>query len=145
MRIPASALLFLLAASIGAFAQWAEPPMTGSEHQMLADRTNIEGMSGLGPEISAGLADPEQNARHRRAVVKVSTWGTKIVDPVEANGDPDANFIVYQLDNRTPVASGSHRMVFDDLAPGKHSITVWMADSQGHPEGEKSELRFEVP
>ena len=145
MRISAFALLLLLAAPLGALAQWAELPMTGSEPQTFADRTNVEGMSGLGPEISASLVDPEQNARRRRAVVKVSSWGTKIVDPAEAHGDPNANFIVYRLDDQPPIPSGSHRMVFDNLAPGKHTIAVTMADSQGHQEGDKSELKFEVP
>jgi hypothetical protein len=144
MRAVVSVLIFLTLITLSAVAQWREPPMTGSAQELLPDRTNIEGMSGMGPEITAGLVDREQNAKQHRAVVKVSSWGTAIANSGQMHGNLDANTIVYQLDDQNPVADGSE-MVFENLAPGKHTVTVMMADSEGHQEGDKSELKFEIP
>jgi hypothetical protein len=145
MRAAACILLFLLFLPVCVFAQWREPPKTGSQLELLPDRTNVAGMSGLGPEITLSLVRPERNAPQHRAVVKVSTWGTPLADPAKTQGNPDANYLIYKIDNHSQVLSGSDEMVFDNLAPGQHTVTVMMADSKGRPEGDKSELKFEIP
>ena len=130
-----------------AYAQWKEPPATGSPTNELEDRTNLVGQSGLGPLLTATLVDVDRNAKSHRAVVEVQTDGVRIVDPASLKNEPklDEAHLQYRLDNGEIQNSTSKTWTFDNLSPGEHRIDVALASSDNHAIGKSLTLKLRIP
>lgn len=140
-------LLALVFVGSTAFAQWKEPPATGSPKNNLPDRTTMVGQSGMGPLLLAKLADPDENAKSHKAVIVVDTDGVRIVDPASVHYEPrlDEAHIQYQLDNGPAYASTSKEWTFSHLSHGEHTVTIALISSDNHPMGKKKVLKVSVP
>jgi|SRR5581483_106813 len=127
-----------------AYAQWKEPPSTGSPTNELEDRTNLAGQSGLGPLLKATLVDFERNAKSHKAVVEVQTDGVRMVDPASVNHEPklDEAHLQYRLDNGEIQNSTSKTWTFDNLSRGEHRIEVALASNDNHPIGKPKTLKL---
>lgn len=141
------AILALVLVPATGWAQWREPPATGSPANELPDRTQLAGQSGLGPLLIAELVDKEENAKSHRAVVKVQTDGVIIVDPASAHFQPklDEAHIRYQLDGGQAHDSTSKRWTFDNLSSGEHHIKVTLASSDNQQMGKGKILKVHIP
>lgn len=139
------ALIVLLLSPV--LAQWREKPMTGSQPEMLPDRTDIAGQSGLGALITAQLVDEHANARQHRAVVQVQTDGLQIIDGASANYAPRLNqaHIQYQLDAGAPADTTSRRIELAGLSPGEHQIRIALVGNDNKPIGHQSTLKVHIP
>jgi hypothetical protein len=140
-------ILFLLFICLSAFAQWKEPPATGSPSSELPDRTTLAGQAGLGPLLVASLVNPDMNARNHKAVIEVQTDGLKIVDPAAVNDEPsvDEGHIEYRLDNGPIENTTSKTWSFEHLSAGEHLIRVALVTSDNHQIGKESKLRVKIP
>lgn len=129
------------------YAQWREPPATGSPQNTLPDRTTLAGQSGMGPLLIAKLLDRVQNAKNHRAVVVVETDGVRIVDPRAANHEPKLYeaYIQYRLDNGPVENSTSESRTFHHLPSGEHRIRVALVSSDDHQMGKEKVLKVRVP
>jgi hypothetical protein len=129
------------------WGQWREPPATGSPSNELPDRTTLAGQSGLGPLLIAELLDKEENAKQRRAVVKVETDGVRIVDPASAHYQPrlDEAHIRYQIDDGNACDSTAKVWTFKSLPSGEHHIKVTLASSDGQQIGKGKLLKVRIP
>ncbi|MFB3813302.1 MAG: hypothetical protein ACE14L_04250 [Terriglobales bacterium] len=129
------------------YAQWKQAPSTGAQPRFLDDRTTIVGQSGLGPMLKADLVDAKANARQRKAVVDAKTDGVQLIEPAPANYVTrlDQAHLQYQLDGGTVIDTVSTRMTFSDLTPGRHHITVRLADNGNHGWGQPVTLTVDIP
>lgn len=136
----------MLFVQMPAYGQWKQEPSTGSPPERLPDRTTLVGQSGIGPFLKARLADREDNARKRRAVVVVQTDGVKLT-PAESESIPRLNeaHIQYKLDDGPVQNSTELTWTFDDLSPGKHEIHVSLAGNDNRAIGKGMTLTVTVP
>jgi hypothetical protein len=138
------ALLFLSA--FAARAQWRQPPTTGSLQEMLADRTNYAGMSGLSPQLEASLVNRGDNAKNKQAQVEVEVWGVDLIEP-DSNREPKLTeaYLTYRLDNQPIIKTADKEQTFRNLTPGRHQIAVQLALSDGQPLGSAKVLDLRIP
>lgn len=136
---------FLLSSAV-ASAQWIERPHTGSSQNLLPDRTNMTGMSGMGPQLEVQLVDADKNASEKKAVVRTEVWGVDLVEP-QGNEEPNLTkaYMTYQLDGGEVVKTSEEEHTFENLAPGYHHIYVQLASLDGHPKGARLTLTVHVP
>jgi hypothetical protein len=139
-------VLIMVSLSVAALGQWTEKPRTGSPEQMLPDRTNVAGMSGMTPELQAGLIDAQRNAAERRAVVHAEVWGLNLAEP-QSQSQPKRNdgFLRYVLDRNEPVNTAGKEYTFPNLSPGYHTITVQLIAADDQPIGAKLVMTVHVP
>ena len=99
-----------------------------------------------GPQLKAQLADKEKNAGRRIAVVDVDVRNLTLTDPISyPGGGPEMGHLQYRLDNGAYILPMTNRLVFEGLAPGKHTIEVSLADGSFRPMGAKAELEVVIP
>jgi hypothetical protein len=141
------AMLVLALLPARGWAQWREPPATGSPANELPDRTTLAGQSGLGPMLNAELIDKDQNAKRHRAVIKAQTDGVQLVDPVSAHHQRrlDEAHLEYQLDGGRVCESTSKTWTFERLTSGEHHIKVTLASSDNHQMGKGKLLKVHIP
>jgi hypothetical protein len=141
------AILSLILVPATGWAQWREPPATGSPANELPDRTTLSGQSGLGPMLMAALIDKNENAKKHRAVVKVETDGVQMVDPAAAHYEPklDEAHIQYQLDSGHVYDSTSKIWEFEKLPSGEHRIKVTLTSSDNQQMGKAKLLKVHIP
>lgn len=139
--------IFCVGMSLSSWAQWKEPPSTGSPPNQLPDRTTLAAQAGLGPLLKANLVDAKNNAKNHKAVVEVQTDGVTIIDPVAANGEPNSHqgHIQYRLDNGAIQNSTSSTWTFEHLSSGRHLIRVALASSDNQQMGKERSLEIKVP
>lgn len=139
--------IFTLFLPLVAAPQWRNPPKTGSPTQELPDRTGVAEQSGIGPDLSAVLVNPDANAKQKKAVVRVQTAGVSLVNPAASHGVPmnGQAHIQYRLDQNPIVNSTQTEMSFDHLSPGDHVIQVAMAGNDNRPIGEQKTLKIHIP
>ncbi len=142
-----AALIFCLMGAVVAHAQWAEPPQTGSQPELLPDRTIMAGQSGIAPTISAELVDKHQNEKAHKAVVKVETDSISMMDPAAAHYAPklDQAHLQYQLDGGDIFNSTSKVWTFTHLPAGKHRVLVSLVGNDNRPHGLPITLKLDVP
>lgn len=129
-----------------AYAQWKQPPGTGSPPQNLPDRTPLVGQSGMGPFLKASLVNKENNAKNHRAVIEVQTDGVELVSGTSGSDVKlDQAHLQYQLDDGPVQNSTARTWTFDNLKPGKHEIHVSLAANDNHPVGKGATLTVTVP
>ncbi len=147
MRLGCAGAVLILCLLGVAHAQWAESPQTGSQPELLPDRTIMAGQSGIAPTISAELADKHQNEKAHKAVVKVQTDSIAIIDAAAANHAPklDQGHIQYQLDDGAVFNSTSKVWTFTHLSPGEHRVLVSLAGNDNRPRGLPVTLKLHVP
>ncbi|HLZ34621.1 MAG TPA: hypothetical protein VKP13_11425 [Nitrospira sp.] len=145
-RLLALVFLGLLIVQTPAYGQWKQEPSTGSPPERLPDRTTLVGQSGIGPFLKARLADKENNAKKRRAVVVVQTDGVKLVSATnETIPKLDEAHIQYKLDDGPVRNSTEPTWTFDDLSPGEHEIHVSLAGNDNRVIGKGITLTVTVP
>ena len=99
-----------------------------------------------GPQLRAQLADKEKNASRRIAVVDVDVKNVTLTDPIAyRGGGSDMGHLEYRLDSGPYILPMANRLVFEGLAPGKHTIEVSLADGSFRPMGAKTELEVVIP
>jgi hypothetical protein len=99
-----------------------------------------------GPQLKAQLADKEKNANRRIAVVDVDVKNVTLTDPIDyRGGGSDMGHLEYRLDGGPYILPMTNRLVFEGLAPGKHTIEVSLADGSFRPMGAKTELEVVIP
>jgi hypothetical protein len=132
--------------SLFASAQWMERPNTGSPQKYLPDRTNMAGMSGMGPELKVSLVNTHKNASARKAVVRIEVWGVDLVEP-QRNQEPKSTlaYVTYQLDSGEVVKTAQKEQMFGNIPPGYHHIYVQLASLDGQPVGARMTLTVHIP
>jgi hypothetical protein len=128
-------------------AQWKEKPMTGSQPNVVTDRTTVAGQSGMAADVRARPVDVHDNAKQHKAVVKVETEGVQLV---ESSGTSDGlrldqAHLECRLDDREPIQSTSTTMTFDNLAPGIHVVRDTLVDGANKPVSDSQTLTLRVP
>ncbi len=99
-----------------------------------------------GPQLKAQLTDKEKNAGRRIAVVDVDVRNLTLTDPISYPGNgPEMGHLQYRLDGGPYILPMTNRLVFEGLAPGKHTIEVSLADGSFRPMGGKAELEVIIP
>jgi hypothetical protein len=143
---PALVLVSLLFLSLIASAQWVERPHTGTSQTYLADRTNMAGMVGMGPQLEVFLVDADKNAVDKRAVVRIDVWGVDLVEP-QSNQEPKLTqaYVTYQLDSGEVVRTAAEEHTFENLTPGYHHVYVQLASLDNQPFGARLTLTVHVP
>jgi len=128
------------------FAQWRQRPRTGSPQNLLEDRTNMWGMSGLLPALQAGFVDKAKNAQQKQAVIHVKVWGVHLVAPGSSNEvNNDKASLAYVLDHSPEYRTDQTEYTFRNLSPGHHTITVQLMALNNQPIGAKMILGLEIP
>ncbi len=145
MRSATTILACILIATT-VFAQWVENPQTGSPQQQLPDQTKMAGMTGLAPELKAGIVDEGKNAKQRKAVVRADVWGVNMVSPGDS-GEPKGNnaYLSFVLDNNPPVRTDQKEYTFSNVSRGRHTITVRLLSTDGQEIGSNVVLGFRIP
>ncbi len=139
-------ILIFLAACLPLEAQWRQDPTTGSSTYKVQDRTTLQGQVATTTDFGVRLVEPEKSARQRKAVLEVFVDGLELVDPRTAKA-PVAyqGHVVYKLDGGPEQRTASRRSVLDNLSPGDHTITVYLASNDGHAISPLHELKLRIP
>ncbi|MGA7929060.1 MAG: hypothetical protein WCA20_24055 [Candidatus Sulfotelmatobacter sp.] len=98
------------------------------------------------PMLLATLKNKDKNAKERTAVVEVETQNIGLVtsDVSSYEGD-DMGLLEYQVDQAPVLATADMRVMFRDLTPGKHTITVSLVNTEYKDLGAKAELEIDIP
>ena len=139
-------MLLILAACLPASAQWKQDPKTGSTPERVPDRTILQGQVASSTNFEVGLVEPAKFAHQRQAVVQARLYGLHLVDP-HAHPLPNEHqgHLVYQVDEGPEQTSVSPRFAITGLAPGRHTISLHLADNQGHAISPETRLSVEIP
>ncbi len=136
----------VLLAPLSVWAQWRQDPTTGSSDYKLRDRTVLQGQVATTTDFGVRLVEPQQSARQRKAVVQVSVDGLELVDPRVAQRDNEHQaHIVYKVDAGPEQATASRRFDIDNLSPGDHTLTVYLAGNDGHAISPLKDLKLSIP
>lgn len=97
--------------------------------------------------IKASLVDQEAKAKKQAATVEVAVRDIDLVDPDKTPGTPVAGqgHLHYILDGGPVIATTSPKLSFHGLRPGKHLVTVMLADNSHNPIGLGESLTFTIP
>ncbi len=133
----------ILAACLPLAAQWP-PPRTGSTPETLTDRTVLAGQVATSTDFGVRLVNPDKLAKQKSAVVEASIEGLELVNPGGAPNEYQGH-IAYKLDNGTERTTTSRRFELQNLPPGRHVITVYLAGNDNHELSPEHHLVVHVP
>ncbi len=136
-------LTLMLAACLPLAAQWP-PPRTGSYPETLPDRTVLAGQVATSPDFGVRLVDPGTLAKQKSAIVEASVEGLELVNPGSSPKEHQGH-IAYKVDNGTEMVATSKRIQVANLAPGKHTITVYLAGNDNRPISPEHHLDVKIP
>lgn len=98
------------------------------------------------PMLRATLRDKDKNAQKHVAVVEVETQNIGLVDlGVSSYAGGDVGLLEYQVDQAPVLATPNTQVMFRNLTPGKHTITVSLVNPQYKEFGAKAQLEVNVP
>jgi hypothetical protein len=147
--VKTASITLILFAALGcgcSYAQWKEPPSTGSPQYRLEDRTYMAGQSGMGATITAQLEDATENAKHHKIVVRAQPDGVTVqAGQTSAQPNLDEARIQYQLDTQTPENTTSNRWTFAPVSSGAHTVTIRLVDGNNKALAEPATLTIHVP
>ncbi len=100
-----------------------------------------------GATMSAQLVNPEEEAKERAAVVKVSVSGIQLVDPDTAGKTPHPGqgHLAYRVDMGPVVVTTATKLAFHELPQGPHRIVVELVANDGTPIGPHRVLNVTAP
>jgi len=133
--------------------QWTNNPsskVTVTVNEQGRIESNIKTMQGAAAEqvsLSAELVDARQKAQQKAATVQVRVSGVQVLDPA-ASGErpqPGQAHFHYQLDDGPIIATTAPKLSFHELSPGRHTISVVMADNAHRPLGPRQTLSVTIP
>ena len=98
------------------------------------------------PMLRATLKNKDKNAEKHAAVVEVETQNIGLVTgDVSSYEGNDMGLLEYQVDQAPVLATADTRVMFRDLTPGKHTITVSLVNTEYRELGAKAELEVDIP
>lgn len=133
--------------------QWADNPaskitVTVNEQGRIESSTKtMQGATAEPVSLSAELVDARQKAHQKAATVQVQVSGVHVLDPA-ASGErpqPGQAHFHYQLDDGPIIATTAPKLSFHELSPGRHTISVVMADNAHRPLGPRQTLSVTIP
>lgn len=137
----------VIAAFCLSFAALADDSMNGNMDSMNKNMPAAANGLNSGASLSAKLLDQDKEARIGAAEIQVKVKNIKLVDPSK-NGDVAKNgqgHLHYQVDSGPIVATPTDKIEFHGLTPGKHTITVTLANNDHTPIGMSQSLELTVP
>lgn len=136
----------LIVSAVSTSAQWAQNPHTGSSLQIVADRTNYAGMSGLAPELEVEVKDAHENAHNKQVVVEARVWGIDLVEPGSSQQPSlTRGYLLYRVDEQPVIKSAEKEMTFRNLSPGRHTVTVQLSSPDNYPVGTSKVMTVRIP
>jgi hypothetical protein len=98
------------------------------------------------PMLRATFKNKDKNAEKHAAVVEVETQNIGLVaSDVSSYAGNDMGLLEYQVDQAPVLATADTRVMFRDLTPGKHTITVSLVNTEYRELGAKAELEVDIP
>lgn len=79
------------------------------------------------PMLRASLKDKEKNSENHIAEVEVETQNIALVNANVSYRSHDFGILEYQVDQGPVLATDDTQVMFRDLTPGKHIITIALA------------------
>jgi hypothetical protein len=98
-----------------------------------------------GPQLKAQLADKDKNAARRIAVVEVDVRNITLTDPTGFSGSSGMGHLQFRVDQGPYIVPLNNRLILEGLTPGKHTISVSLADSSFRGLGAKADLEVVIP
>lgn len=97
------------------------------------------------PMLRASLKDKEKNSQNHVAEVEVETQNIALVNASVSYRSHDFGILEYQVDQGPVLATDDTHVIFRDLAPGKHIITISLASADYKELRAKTQLEVDVP
>jgi hypothetical protein len=101
--------------------------------------------SDKGAQLKAQLVDKDKNAARRIAIVEVDVKNVALADPTDRGSSSDMAHLQFRIDGGPYILPMNNKIVFEGLAPGKHTIEVTLADKAFRLLGAKAELEVTIP
>lgn len=98
------------------------------------------------PMLRATLKDKDKNAQKHVASVEVETQNIGLVTVgASSYAESDMGLLEYQVDKGPVLATSDTTVMFRDLTPGKHTITVSLVNADYKQLGVRVELEVDIP
>lgn len=98
------------------------------------------------PMLRATFRDKEKNAQKQTALVEVETQNIGLVNlDGSSYAGSDMGLLEYRVDQAPVLATADTRVMFRDLMPGKHTITVSLVNTEYKELGAKVVLEVDIP
>jgi hypothetical protein len=98
------------------------------------------------PMLRASLKNKEKNSEKHAAEVEVETQSIALVNlGISSYAANDLGVLEYQVDQGPVLATADTLVMFRDLTPGKHVITISLVNTDYKELGAKAELEVDIP
>jgi hypothetical protein len=98
------------------------------------------------PMLRASLKNKEKNSEQHAAEVEVETQNIALVNlGIPSYAANDLGVLEYQVDHGPVLATADSLVMFRNLTPGKHIITISLVSTNYKELGARSELEVDIP